>query len=417
MQTYYAQKTVLPAGILILLVAAGCSTSEPPDVQSAAPVQTAVAERAPIHRIVAARGILYPVDQAAVAAKISAPVETLRVNRGDHVRRAQLLAVLENRDLAAAVAETKGLYEQAEAAFRNVTEASLPEEIAKAQGEVRAAEESLDAARKLYESRKELLHQGAVPQRLVDEANVAYVEARSRHEIAAEHLKALEKIGQDSQKRQAQAELDAARGRYQAAEAQLAYSKILSPIDGIVADRPIYPGEMASAGSPFLTIVDISRVIARAYVPSNQLAFLKTGAPATIAAPDSSSELEGRVTVISPALDPNSTTAEVWVEAANPGESFKPGMSIEVSITAETIEDAVVIPLTALLPSEEGDGTVFVVDGDSTAHERRIRTGVREGEKVQVLEGVEPGEHVVTVGGLGLEEEAKVTVTNMGQND
>jgi len=400
----------------LLLLTAACSQEETPEPEPVAPVQTAVAQRSAIQRTIQARGILHPVNQASVTPKISAPVKAFYVNRGDRVHRGQLLAVLEKTDLAAAVAEAKGDYEQAESSYRSTTSVSLPEDMTKAQADVQSTREALDASQKLYESRKELFQQGALPRRLVDEANVAYVQARNQHDIAVKHLESLEKTGKEEQVKAATAQLDAARGRYQAAQAQLGYSEIHSPIDGVITDRPTYAGEMAAAGTPLLTVMDISRVIARANVPSDQLTFLKVGDQA-ISPPDSPDQLSGRVTVVSPALNPNSMTAEVWVEAANPGNSLKPGMAVQVVIRAGEVRDAVVIPATALLPAEGGTSAVLVVDAHSVAHKRAVRTGIREADKVQVLSGVQAGEQVVVVGGVGLEDGAKVNVQKAGGHD
>jgi len=119
--------------------------------------------------------------------------------------------------------------------------------------------------------------------------------------------------------------------------------------------------------------------------------------------------------VVSPALDPNSTTAEVWVLAPNPGERLRPGSTVQVAVLAETIEDAVVIPTSALLPAQEGTGnTVLVVGPDLLAHVRGVDIGVRELDMVQVVKGVAPGEQVVTVGGLGVQDKTKVKIENKG---
>jgi HlyD family secretion protein len=121
--------------------------------------------------------------------------------------------------------------------------------------------------------------------------------------------------------------------------------------------------------------------------------------------------------VVSPAVDPNSTTVEVWVEAANPGERFKPGATVRVEIIAETINDAIVIPAAALLPSAEGGVQAMVVGPDSVAHEKKIEVGVRQADKVQISKGLEPGEKVITVGGVGLEDKAKVKIVAAGEED
>ncbi len=395
------------------LIGGACRKAEPEEPKPVVPVQTAQVQRGPIDRVVRAEAILHPFDQASFVPKISAPVRAFHIKRGDHVRQGQLLATLENRDLAAAALEAKGNYDQAEASYRSTTAASLPEEVAKAQADVQSTKETLEAVQKVLESRKSLFDQGALPRKQLDEASVAFIQARSQYEVAVRHLESLQKVGKEEQVRAAQAQVEAAKGRRDAAEAQLGYSEITSPIDGVITDRPLYAGEMASTGSPLLTVMDVSRIIARANVPTNQIQYVKPGDAATITTMDPPLTLQGKVTVVSPALDPNSTTAEVWVLAPNPGERLRPGLSVQVAIVAESIPDAIVIPSAALLPSqEETSQTVLVAGPDGKAHERKIQTGVREKNLVQVLNGLKPGEQVITVGGFGLEDNTEVRIEN-----
>ena len=403
--------------IAALAALAACSKPKEAESEPVAPVQLAEVAREPIQRLIEADGILYPSDQASVMPKISAPVKSFTVNRGDHVAKNQLLATLENRDLEAAVAEAKQLYEQALSSQRNTTGAQLPEDATKARQDVTSAKEALDAAQKVYESRKQLFEEGALARRLVDEANVAYVQARSQYDVANEHLQALDRVGRPEQTRGAQAQAGAAKARYDAAVAQLSYSEIHSPIAGVVADRPLYAGEMAPAGTPLLTVVSIRRVIARANVPVSQASFLKVGDAGTLSQVEAGIQLDGKVTVVSPAVDPNSTTVEVWVEAENPGEKLKPGATVHVSLLAQTIPEAVVIPAAALLPNDEGGVQAMVVGSDLVAHEREIEVGVRGTEKVQILKGLNPGEKVITGGGVGLEDGAKVRIAAPDKED
>src|SRR5579871_2836872 len=406
-------KMLLTAALVLIV----CSCSKPKEAEppeSPAPVQVTEVKQDSIDRIVTASAVLFPVDQASVMPKISAPVKVFHVKRGDHVAKDQLLAVLENKDLQAAVGDSKGAYQQAQSAYRTTASATVPEDTNKAQQDLQAAKQAMEAAQKVYESRKQLFDQGALARRLVEEANVTFVQARSQYEIAKKHLEATESVSRVEQVKGAEAQVESAKAKYEGAEAQLSYSEIRSPIAGIVADRPLYAGEMASAGAPLLTVVNISRVIARANVPVGQAASVKVGNPATISQTDAQLETAGKVTVVSPAVDPNSTTVQVWVEAANPGERLKPGVTVHVSIVAATISNAVVVPPAALLPAADGSTQVMVVSGD-VAHERKIETGAREADKVQVASGLKPGEQVVTVGGLGLEDGAKVHVQKAGQ--
>ena len=376
--------------------------------EAASPVQVEAARRGPIDHIVTADAVLYPVNQSNVTTKIAAPVERVLVNRGDHVRAGQLLAVLENRDLTAAVGESRGQVEAAQAAYQTTTGATVPEDRTKAQADVQAGAQTLDAARRLYENRVALQKQGALAQKLVDDARVAMAQAQSQYETAQRHLEALNQVSQREQIAAAKAQVDSAQAHLSSAEAQLSYARITSPITGIVADRPVYPGEMAGSGSAVATIVDISRVIARANVPVKEAAAIRVGRPATITGAQGS--IGGKVTVVSPAVDPSTTTVEVWVQAANPGERLKPGGTVRISINAETIQNAVLVPAAALLNSDEGGQMVLVVSSDSLAHERKVNVGVQQGDTVQIVSGVNEGENVITQGGLGLEDKAKVVV-------
>ncbi len=376
---------------------------------AAAPVQVAAAQRSTIHSFITAEGILYPLKQANITPKISAPVARFYVQRGDHVREGQLLATLEDRDLVAAAQESKQLYEQAQAGYLNTSGATMPDDLTKAKTDLQSFQEAFEAAKKLYDNRVSLFRQGALAQKLVDDAKVAMVGARSQLETARQHLKSLETVGRAQQLKGAEAQVAAAKAHYESAQAQVSYAEVRSPMDGAIADRPVNVGEMASSGSSLFSIVDLSRVVARSNVPVQEAALISAGRPATIAS--GSTELTGKVMVVSPAVDPNTTTVQVWVEAPNPGERLKLGSTVQISIDAGEIPNATVVPASALLPSEEGGEKVMVAGPDGLAHSRPVKAGIHSGDDVQILSGVNPGEQVITQGALGLDDKVKIQVT------
>lgn len=402
-------------GVVFLLVATSCGKKEEKEAEPVVPVQVTAARTDSIRRIIEADGVLWARNQASVVPKISAPVKIFYVNRGDHVRQGQLLALLENRDLAAAAQESKGQFEQAEANYRSTTAATVPEEVIKAQTDVRSAKHAMDAAQKVFENREKLSKEGALARKLVDDAEVAYVQARSQYETAQQHLEALQSVSKQEQIKTAAAQVESAKAHHQGSEAQLSYSEIRSPIDGVIADRAIYAGEMASAGSPLLTVMDVSRVVARVNVPQNQAGSLKVGDAATVTQTDAPEGVPGKVIVVSPAVDPNSTTVQVWVETPNPAGRLKPGVTVHVAMVAETIPNAVVVPPAALLPAADGSTQVIVAGADAVAHARKVAAGLREPDKVQIVSGLRAGEQVVTVGGLGIEDGAKLRIEKPGQ--
>src|SRR5580658_3655958 len=277
------------------------------------PVMVETAVHGAIDRVVSADAVLYPVDQANLTAKISAPVTKVMVNRGDHVRAGQVLAVLESADLAAAANESQHQIEQAQAAYDLLTGATVVEDRTKAEADVQSAKETLDAAKKVYDNRAAAQKEGALAQKTVDEAKLAVVQAQIQYETAQRHLESLNQVGQKQSIRGAEAQVSTAKAHYESAKVQLAYAQITSPITGIVADRAVYPGEMAVSGTPLVSIVDISEVVARANVPVKDAGYIKVGRPARIAGPDG--DIPGVVTVVSPSVDATTTTVQVWVKA------------------------------------------------------------------------------------------------------
>jgi multidrug efflux pump subunit AcrA (membrane-fusion protein) len=399
----------------LLLTACSPQKKQAEEEEPPTPVQVNTVTRGPIDLIVEADAVLNPINQASVTPKISAPVKRVLVNRGDHVKANQLLAELENRDLVSAAAEAKSQIDQAEAALATISGATVPEDRAKSQADVTFTEQALEAAKRVYESRIELEKQGALARKLVDDAKVAMVQAQSQYDTARSHLEAVRNVSGTGQINVAKAQSAAATAHYQSAMVQASYAEIRSPINGIVSDRPVFPGEMAAAGTPLISIVDISKVIAKANISIREAAAIKIGKQATIVG--SEGTLNGRVTVVSPAVNPGSTTVEVWIEADNPGEVLKPGGAVHVSIRADLIQDTLLVPTSAILNFDEGGEKVMVVGKDKKAHERKVTVGIREGARAQILSGVTAGEQVVTSGGLGLDDKAKVEVKEGDDDD
>jgi HlyD family secretion protein len=391
----------------VLLAAAACSKAPagPPPVVT---VQTATAAPASISAVVTADAVLYPQSQAAITPKISAPVERFYVQRGERVHKGQLLVTLEHGDLAGAATQTQGLYDQAQAAYETTREASVPADRQKAELDVATSKQALDAAQKVYDDRQMLFTQGALPHRDLDNAGVALADAKSQYEVARQHLDALKAVTQAQTLKAAEAQLNSAKGQYEAAEAQLGYATIRSPIDGYVTERPFYAGEMANAGTPLLTVMETTTVVARAPVPEEQASQIHVGDAAAVSVPGLADPVEGKVTVVSPALDPSSTTVQVWVEVPNPHGELKPGTSVRVSIVARTVAGAIVVPAEALLTDPEGEHTVMVVGADHKAHARPVETGITEDGRVQIVKGLKAGETVVTTGAYGMDDGTRV---------
>jgi HlyD family secretion protein len=382
------------ARTLVVLLAtgmlfSGCGSKVEGEASPTVTVQVDAAEKGPIQRKVVTDAVLYPRDQAAIVPKVVSSIKKWNVDKGSYVKAGQLLGELENQDLTGAQMKSQGGYAQAEVTYQM--------QVQKTGQDLKFAKQSLDSAQKFYDGRAALYKEGAVSAKDLDDASVALSQAKNTYDLAQKQFDL--KVAEE--------QLNAAKGDTANANAQLSYTKITSPIDGVVTDRPYYPGETPATGTPIITVMDLSQVVARAHVAQLEAASLKVGDPATISIPGQSVLVKGKVTLVSPAVDPNSTTVEVWVQAPNPKGSLRPGTSVRVAMVAETVKDAVVIPQAALLTTPDGVNTVIVLDSDNAPSKKKVKVGIKDSEAktVQVTDGLSGGERVVTVGAFELANE------------
>jgi HlyD family secretion protein len=406
---------VTQASLGLLALCAGCSRAAK-DATPIVTVQTEVARRTAITVTVTGEATLEPLHQAVLATKISAPVAKYFVQRGDRVHKGELLVTLENNDLSGAALGIQGQYEQAKAQYA-ITQATVPQEVQKAQLEVAQTQAQVDLQRRIYHSRKQLFEQGALPGRDVDQAKVALVQAKTQYDIARRHLEALEKVGRSAELSSATGQLQKAQGQYEQAQAMLAYTEIRSPINGFVTDRPLYEGEMAAVGTPVVTVMDLDVLIAKAHLPQAQIAGLRAGAPAQVIVPGYAAPFAGTVMLVSPALDPGSTTVEVWIRLANQDHRLQPGTPVHVSVQVRTIADALVVPSSALVQNAGGSKHVMVVGPDAIAHAHTVQTGAESMGLTQILFGLNAGDPVITVGAYALDDGAKVRIAPTSAGD
>jgi HlyD family secretion protein len=398
------------------LVLSGCKKPEEA-VTAPVPVQAEKAVSKPLTEYVSADTVLVPQAQAAIVPKISAPVQRFLVQRGAHVRKGELLAVLENADLAAQLQDTRGAMAQADASYVTTTKAAVLEDMQKAQLDVNQAKANLDLQQNIVDARQTLLQQGAIPRRDLDTAQAALVQSKAAYDIAEQHLKSLQSVSQAATLKSAEGALDSAKGKFEGAQASLSYSEIRSPLDGVVTDRPLFAGEMANAGQAILTVMDVSSLLAKVHLSQEQASAIKLGAKATLTIAGVTDPVEGKVSLISPALDPGSTTLEIWVLIPNKSGMYRAGTPVHVSLAARTVPNAITVPNEAIVVTKSGGGAVMIIGSDGVAHQKAVQTGITDGHDTQVLSGIRAGDLVVTTGAYGMDDDTKVKVTAAGADD
>jgi multidrug efflux pump subunit AcrA (membrane-fusion protein) len=402
------KRLMLGCAIALSLVSVACNKAEKeptPEVE----VQAEAAATGDITLHVEGDAVLFPLDQAAITPKVSSPVRNFFVQRGARVRRGQLLARLENRDVAAAAEDASGSYQQARSAYLMATKGSLPEDYQKAELDFTQAKTNLDVQQKIFDARQALFTQGAIPGRDLDTARLNLVQAQSQFDQANKHFESAKAVTREEAIKNAEGQLKSAQGKLNGAQASVSYTEIRSPIDGVVTERPFFEGEMAAAGVPLITVMETSSLLAKSHLPQAAAQQLKLGAAANVTVAGVEKPVEGKVTLISPALDPGSTTVEVWVKIDNKKGGLKPGTAARVAIAAEMVKGAIVVPASAILKEDAGKTSVMVVES-SAAKKREVTTGIADGDDIQIVSGVKAGEQVITVGGYGLDDGTKVKV-------
>ena len=401
-------RCVLLASALPFTLFSGCKSAPAPAAQVT--VQAAHPLQGPISDEITADAILAPIAQAAIEPRITAPVKKFYVQRGQKVKAGELLVTLENADLAAAAMDNKGTLEAAQATYATQTKAQVPEDTLKAESDLAQAKANLDLNQSIVNGRKQLLAEGAIPGRDLDTAQAALVQAQAAYDAAKKHLQSVQNVSREAALKAAQGQLTSAEGKYKGAEAQVNYSEIRSPIDGVVTDRPLFAGETASAGMPLITVMDTSALLAKTHIGHSLAVQLKVGDSATVRVPGIVDPVPAKVSMVSPALDPGSTTVEVWVRIENKAGTLKVGAPVKVSITGRTVPSAWKVPDSAIVTADGGTKSVMVVGSDGEAHRKPVTLGIDDGTYVQVTSGVDGSDLVITGGAYALDDGTKVQV-------
>ena len=322
------------------------------------PVEVAEAKRVDVQENVALVGSLRPKERVDVAPKVGGRLVELRVDLGDSVKAGQLIARIEDGELRQQV-------RRAEAALQ-VSKAS----VAQRQAEMQSMK--LEAER--YQS---LQSDGIVSSQQTEQAQTQVQVAEAQVELAR------------AQTEEAEAALEELRIR-------LSQTEIFSPIDGVVARRYIDAGTLLSANDPVVLIINLARMVTVVNVPERQLVKIQVGDNATVAVDALGEETTGRVVRISPLLDPQTRSAEVEIEIANPAGRLKGEMFARVDMNLTLQREAIFVPREALVYRSAEPG-VFVVDA-GVAQFQPVRIGVTQDDRIEAAEGLEPGQIIVTRG-------------------
>ena len=376
-------------------------------------VKVAKAEKDAIAAQIVAVGTIWPREKSDVGAKISAQIKKMALLKNKVVRAGEVIAILESRDLQAQRAEAVAALNQERASERSVTTGTIPQANAQDQKALRDARAKAVAARATLARRQALFENSGISKKDLEASQLDLATAESELRLAEQTITLRATSLNPNDRALAAARVAQAQQHLATLDAELSYATIRAPITGIVTDQFQYEGEFASAGGKLVTIADISEVIVKAPFADTVAAQLKVGDPATVLPTDTSSEeMKGRITLLSRSSDPTNRTVEVWVTLANGAGKLRANGAAQITISANSKTDAVVVPASAVTldASNANEGTVMVVDAASVAHETKVTVGIRTHDKIEISSGLHGGETVVIEGNYSLADGTKVEV-------
>ena len=198
---------------------------------------------------------------------------------------------------------------------------------------------------------------------------------------------------------------------WEQAQLNFSYTKIKSPISGVVGDRVIKIGDRIQPTDKLFNVINTDEMIAVVYTPEKELGNLRKNQTAYISSDNiSDKRFIGWIKRVSPVVDPQSGTFKVTIGVKNVDNQLRAGMFVNAHIVIDTHEKSVLIPKTAIVYENEMMN-VFVVR-DSLAHKIALKVGFQDHEKVESLAEVEEGDKVIVVGQAGLKDQTKVKIVS-----
>jgi RND family efflux transporter MFP subunit len=325
-------------------------------------------------------------------AEVQGIIKNLNVRESKHVAKGNLLVELDDE-------EYRLSYENAQAVrLKAFSEMLVEQRFADAAGESGKEQSSeLNNARTQLEQAGQQYQKGLISREEYERRSRLYeralIESGEKKDEVVAAMKGL-----------TQAEISVKK-----AQLDLEKTKIRAPFSGIITDIKVSPGEHVSAGRELLTLVNISRIQVHARVLESEIGKMQVGREVDLRFSAYPGKVfKGKVSAISPVVNPEFKTCKVFVDVENPKEELKPGMHAEVEIAAEIHKNKLLVPQDAILTRSQRR-LLFVVE-DGLAKWRYVEIGLENEDYAEILDGVEAGEQVIVEGHFTLAHDARVKI-------
>ena len=323
-------------------------------------VELGTAKRGDLAAHLTVVGNLIGLQTVDVAPRTSGRLLSVNVQLGDRVRRGQVLAKVEDREIV-----------------EQVRAAEASQEVAKAT--IRQREADLNVSQLNFERSKNLFSRGLLAKQALDDAESRYLASVAQLDLS-------------------KAQLSQNDARLQELRINLQHTSVTSPVDGFVGKRNVDPGAMVNTNTAIASVVEISRLKLVVNVVEKDLRMVTAGDTGIVEVDAYPGEkFNGRIARVAPVLDPATRTASIEIEIPNSDARLKPGMYARISLTVEERKNTLVAPKNAVIDFENKRG-VWMPSEDRRAHFVPVTLGIEGPEQIEILAGLKEGDRFVTTG-------------------
>lgn len=344
-------------------------------------VRLAQATEARIAKTVDLTGTLAADEEAQLATKVAGRIESISVDIGSRVSAGQVIARLIPNDFQIRVSQAEAALAQARVRIGLSPDGPTQEVAPEATAGVKQAAANLKQAQLSHDRAQRLFNDQLLARSDLDVADAALAVAEGRYQDAIEEARNRSAIVE-----QRRSELDLARQ-------QLVDSTVVAPFAGSIRERLVARGDYAAAGTAVAVLVRVNPLRLRLAVPERDSAAVRAGQTVQVTLEGDGQQRSGRVVRVAPALREDDRTLAVEAEIPNPGGDLRPGSFVRARIVIDAADPAVLVPTSSIVTFAGIEKVIGVESGKAV--EKRVRTGRRSGEQVEIVEGVKAGEAIV----------------------
>jgi RND family efflux transporter MFP subunit len=348
---------------------------------SARNVMFVAAVEKPVERLVVVTGTLAAEQEVILGLKVAGRISELPVDLGSSVSKGDVIARLDTTDFELRVAQSEAALQQARVRLGLPPEGASDEVVLEQVPPVRQARAQMDGAKARLDRAIQLTERGLLAKSDLDATTSAYKVTEAQYADALDEA------------RNRQGILAQRRSELQIARQQLADAVLYTPIGGAVRQRQANVGQYLAAGTPIVTVVQMSPLRLRTEIPEREARSVRLGMQVRVTVEDAAGIHAGKIVRVSPSLDEVSRTLLVETEVSNSDNSLRPGAFARAEIVMSSGQRALMVPAESVV-TFAGIDRVFTVQ-DGKAAEKRVKTGRRTDAGIEILEGIMPGEHVV----------------------